>query len=237
MWWVHGRVAHAFTLILTLQWQTGGLQVVQRGLRRRCKHHSHIPERVCKLQVRGPARMANLLPPLHCRQASGLLFVKTLPILPAATAGTRTHTARTRPARRAATMASSCPALTSPGDCQAWRRALGLLCTRCVWLCCSHAWQPGVFHTGISTDLTIISQVLWGNGGATSDILAAIDSAVRDGCDIISFSMGVTVEPWIFTPIESAFFGAAAAGVFVSASGGALAPCLLLHHQGLCCSF
>ena len=55
---------------------------------------------------------------------------------------------------------------------------------------------------------------------AGSDILDAIDAAVNDGVDVINFSIGGGAATSIFGPEDYAFFAAAAAGVFVSASAG-----------------
>ncbi|HEY9484747.1 MAG TPA: S8 family serine peptidase, partial [Micromonosporaceae bacterium] len=58
------------------------------------------------------------------------------------------------------------------------------------------------------------------DGCATSDIIAAIDSAVADGVDVINFSIGGGAAQTTYSPTDQAFLGAAAAGVFVSASAG-----------------
>jgi subtilisin family serine protease len=54
--------------------------------------------------------------------------------------------------------------------------------------------------------------------GGTADIVAAIDQAVADGVDILSYSIGDDQDS--IGPEEQAFFDAAAAGVFVSAAAG-----------------
>ncbi|MGC9669328.1 S8 family serine peptidase [Planosporangium sp. 12N6] len=54
--------------------------------------------------------------------------------------------------------------------------------------------------------------------GSTVDIVAAIDQAVADGVDILSYSIGDDED--VIGPEEQAFFDAAAAGVFVSAAAG-----------------
>jgi subtilisin family serine protease len=54
---------------------------------------------------------------------------------------------------------------------------------------------------------------------ATVDQVAAIDQAVADGVDVINFSIGGSLAS-VIGPTEIAFFNAAAANVFVSASAG-----------------
>ncbi|KZX22093.1 S8 family serine peptidase [Rathayibacter tanaceti] len=53
-----------------------------------------------------------------------------------------------------------------------------------------------------------------------SGILAAIDAAVKDGVDVINFSIGGGSATSTLTPIDEAFLNAASAGVFVAASAG-----------------
>lgn len=62
------------------------------------------------------------------------------------------------------------------------------------------------------------------DGGANSDITAAIDQAVADGVDVINFSGGSTTESALVDPSELAFLNAAAAGIFVSVSAGNSGP-------------
>ncbi|HET9772039.1 MAG TPA: S8 family serine peptidase [Acidimicrobiia bacterium] len=52
-----------------------------------------------------------------------------------------------------------------------------------------------------------------------SDAVAAIDAAVADGVDVINYSVG-SAGPAVFGPVERAFLGAAAAGVFVANAAG-----------------
>ena len=52
-----------------------------------------------------------------------------------------------------------------------------------------------------------------------SDAVAAIDAAVADGVDIINYSVGSATSA-AFGPVERAFLGAAAAGVFVANAAG-----------------
>ncbi|WP_440710797.1 S8 family serine peptidase [Herbiconiux sp. YIM B11900] len=74
-------------------------------------------------------------------------------------------------------------------------------------------------------------KVCWnGNGVETDDgcytesILAAIEQAVADGVDVINYSIGGGSATSTFALEDQAFFGAAAAGVFVSASAGNSGP-------------
>jgi hypothetical protein len=62
-------------------------------------------------------------------------------------------------------------------------------------------------------------------GGSTGDIVAAVDSAVRDGVDVINYSVGSEGGTDLFTdPTQLAFLNAAAAGIFVAASAGNNGP-------------
>jgi hypothetical protein len=59
------------------------------------------------------------------------------------------------------------------------------------------------------------------NGCATANSVAAINQAVKDGVNVINFSIGPSTGGGTFNEAtEQAFFGAAAAGVFVAASAG-----------------
>lgn len=61
-------------------------------------------------------------------------------------------------------------------------------------------------------------------GGCYTDaILSAIDDAVRDGVDVINFSISGATDT-VVDPVEIAFAGAADAGVFVAASAGNSGP-------------
>ena len=62
------------------------------------------------------------------------------------------------------------------------------------------------------------------DGCATSDLLAAIDQAVDDGVDVINYSIGGGAAQSTVSPTDVAFLGAAAAGIFVSASAGNAGP-------------
>ncbi|XP_062095813.1 subtilisin-like protease SBT1.5 [Humulus lupulus] len=69
-----------------------------------------------------------------------------------------------------------------------------------------------------------IYKVCWEDGCATSDVLAAIDDAVKDGVDVISISLGGDPMPYDIDPIAIAGFGATRNGVVVSASAGNSGP-------------
>ncbi|MES2094323.1 MAG: S8 family serine peptidase [Actinomycetota bacterium] len=62
------------------------------------------------------------------------------------------------------------------------------------------------------------------DGCATSDLLAGIDQAVKDGVDVINYSIGGGAAQTTVSPTDQAFLGAAAAGIFVSASAGNSGP-------------
>ncbi|MYM21072.1 S8 family serine peptidase [Duganella sp. FT135W] len=63
------------------------------------------------------------------------------------------------------------------------------------------------------------------NGCATANSVAAINQAVKDGVNVINFSIGPSSGGGTFNEAtEQAFFGAAAAGVFVAASAGNSGP-------------
>lgn len=62
------------------------------------------------------------------------------------------------------------------------------------------------------------------DGCATSDLLAGIDAAVADGVDVINYSIGGGAAQTTISLTGQAFYGAAAAGVFVAASAGNSGP-------------
>jgi subtilisin family serine protease len=63
------------------------------------------------------------------------------------------------------------------------------------------------------------------NGCATSNSVAAIEQATRDGVNVINFSIGPNAGGGAFNEAtEVAFLGAASAGVFVSAAAGNSGP-------------
>ena len=59
---------------------------------------------------------------------------------------------------------------------------------------------------------------------AMSDLLAAIDTAVADGVDVINYSIGGGSASSVLEPDDISFFNAAAAGVFVAVSAGNSGP-------------
>lgn len=69
-----------------------------------------------------------------------------------------------------------------------------------------------------------VYKVCWKNSGCyDSDILAAFDSAVNDGVDVISISIGGgdgVSSPYYLDPIAIGSYGAVSKGVFVSSSAG-----------------
>ena len=58
------------------------------------------------------------------------------------------------------------------------------------------------------------------DGCTTTDLLAGINQAVIDGVDVINYSIGGGAAQTTYSPTDDAFFGAAAAGIFVAASAG-----------------
>lgn len=67
-----------------------------------------------------------------------------------------------------------------------------------------------------------------GNGCATSNSVAAIEQAVKDGVNVINFSIGPNAGGGSFNEAtEVAFLGAASAGVFVATSAGNAGPTAL----------
>ena len=63
-----------------------------------------------------------------------------------------------------------------------------------------------------------VYKVCYTQGCFNGDILAAIDAAILDGVDVINFS--ISGSDFLLDPTNIAFFSAAAAGIFVSASAG-----------------
>lgn len=61
-------------------------------------------------------------------------------------------------------------------------------------------------------------------GCASSDILAAMEEAVKDGVDVLSLSLGGAPKPYFRDSMAIAAFAAVEKGVFVSASGGNSGP-------------
>lgn len=69
-----------------------------------------------------------------------------------------------------------------------------------------------------------IYKVCTENGCAESDILAAMDTAVEDGVDVLSLSLGGLSAPFFADSIAVGAFGAIQKGVFVSCSAGNSGP-------------
>ena len=67
-------------------------------------------------------------------------------------------------------------------------------------------------------------------GCYTNDTLKAIDDAVKDGVDVINFSVSGTQTNFV-DPVEIAYLNATAAGVFVAASAGNSGPANQVAHM------
>lgn len=69
-----------------------------------------------------------------------------------------------------------------------------------------------------------IYKVCGKNGCADSDILAAMDSAIADGVDIMSLSLGGPSQPFYSDSVAIGAFGATEKGIFVSCAAGNSGP-------------
>ncbi|OUZ99470.1 Peptidase S8/S53 domain [Macleaya cordata] len=69
-----------------------------------------------------------------------------------------------------------------------------------------------------------IYKVCFGEDCANSDILAGLDSAVEDGVDVLSLSLGSDSVPFHMDNIAVGSFGAIQKGIFVSCSAGNSGP-------------
>ncbi|KQJ84008.1 subtilisin-like protease SBT1.2 [Brachypodium distachyon] len=77
---------------------------------------------------------------------------------------------------------------------------------------------------GMATRAHIAMYKVCTRGCSVSDILAGIDAAVADGCDVISISLGGPALPFHQDPVAVATFGAMEKGVFVSMAAGNSGP-------------
>ncbi|XP_057779794.1 subtilisin-like protease SBT3 [Salvia miltiorrhiza] len=78
-----------------------------------------------------------------------------------------------------------------------------------------------------------VYKALWGGGGVSSDILAAIDQAVADGVDILSISVGVQQINLYESPLSIASFGAREKGIVVCMSAGNRGPSVRTIRSGI----
>ncbi|MFX7832912.1 S8 family serine peptidase, partial [Acinetobacter baumannii] len=67
------------------------------------------------------------------------------------------------------------------------------------------------------------------NSCYTTDSVAAIDAAVKDGVNVINYSISGS-QTSVNDPVEQAFYRAAIAGVFVAASAGNSGPANQVAH-------
>ena len=74
------------------------------------------------------------------------------------------------------------------------------------------------------TSRVAVYKACWRLGCTNADILKAIDSAVGDGVDVLSLSLGGISRPYYSDNIAIASFGAIQNGVFVSCSAGNSGP-------------
>ncbi|XAR72707.1 Tripeptidyl-peptidase II [Bertholletia excelsa] len=85
-------------------------------------------------------------------------------------------------------------------------------------------YAPGIAKGVAPKARLAVYKVCWKNSGCfDSDILAAFDSAVNDGVDIISISVGGgdgISSPYYLDPIAIGAYGAVSRGIFVSSSAG-----------------
>jgi|UniRef100_A0A2N9FWU0 subtilisin family serine protease len=92
-------------------------------------------------------------------------------------------------------------------------------------------YAPGIAKGVAPKARLAVYKVCWKNSGCfDSDILSAFDTAVKDGVDVISISIGGSdgvAAPYYLDPIAIGAYGAVSRGIFVSSSGGNGGPDLM----------
>ncbi|KAL2336265.1 hypothetical protein Fmac_010711 [Flemingia macrophylla] len=76
-------------------------------------------------------------------------------------------------------------------------------------------------------------KAVWNDIGMSSDIIAAIDSAISDGVDVLSLSLGHDDVALYDDPVAIGSFSAMEKGIFVSTSGGNAGPSPQTLHNGI----